>query len=80
MGILQAATRHHPLSFPASRANGVMSHTGHANLSARVDDDKMLLTVEGQVRALRPGRPEAGGIIHTRCPGLLAFAMAARRG
>lgn len=92
-------------------ANGVMSHTGHANLSARVDDQKMLLTVEGQIRALRPdrlalvgldrtvlegdldpanaeivamhsevyrARPEAGGIIHTHSPGLLAFAMAGR--
>ena len=32
--------------------NGVMSHTGHANLSARLGDDAMLLTIEGQVRAL----------------------------
>lgn len=36
--------------------NGVMSHSGHANLSARVDDARMLLTVEGQVRALGPDR------------------------
>lgn len=35
-------------------ANGVMSHSGHANLSARVDDDTMLLTMEGQVRDLGP--------------------------
>ncbi len=32
--------------------NGVMSHTGHANLSARVDADSMMLTIEGQVRDL----------------------------
>jgi L-fuculose-phosphate aldolase len=32
--------------------NGVLSHTGHANLSARLDDDAMLLTIEGQVRDL----------------------------
>ena len=55
------------LSYPAIRqavveaahalfVNGVMSHSGHANLSARVDEQKMLLTTEGQVRALRPGR------------------------
>lgn len=35
-------------------ANGVMSHTGHANLSARVDSKTMLLTIEGQVRDLGP--------------------------
>lgn len=33
-------------------ANGVMSHSGHANLSARVDERHLLLTVEGQVREL----------------------------
>lgn len=33
-------------------ANGVMSHTGHANLSARVDSEQMLLTIDGQVRNL----------------------------
>jgi L-fuculose-phosphate aldolase len=32
--------------------NGVLSHTGHANLSARLGDDAMLLTIEGQVRDL----------------------------
>ncbi|MHB1737896.1 MAG: class II aldolase/adducin family protein [Actinomycetes bacterium] len=36
--------------------NGVMSHTGHANLSARVDGQSMLLTVDGQVRDLSPNR------------------------
>lgn len=55
------------LSHPAAReavaeaaralfAAGVMSHSGHANLSARVGDDAMLLTVAGQVRNLRPGQ------------------------
>ncbi len=53
------------LSYPAIRlavvkaaqalvASGVVSHSGHASLSARVGDEKMLLTMEGQVRALRP--------------------------
>lgn len=32
--------------------NRVISRTGHANLSARVDDRSMLLTIEGQVRGL----------------------------
>jgi len=36
--------------------NGVMSHTGHANLSARIDATTMLLTVDGQVRSLGPDR------------------------
>lgn len=36
--------------------NGVMSHTGHANLSARVDDASMLLTIDGQVRTLTSDR------------------------
>jgi L-ribulose-5-phosphate 4-epimerase len=35
-------------------SNGVMSHSGHANLSARVDGTSMLLTVQGQVRDLQP--------------------------
>jgi len=35
-------------------ANGVMSHSGHANLSARVGDDRMLLTIEGHIRGLGP--------------------------
>ncbi|NNM98094.1 MAG: class II aldolase/adducin family protein [Candidatus Dormibacteraeota bacterium] len=34
--------------------NRVMSHTGHANLSARMGDDEMLLTVSGMVRDLGP--------------------------
>lgn len=36
--------------------NGVMSHTGHANLSARVDGNTMLLTIDGQVRELTEDR------------------------
>ena len=31
---------------------GVMSHSGHANLSARVDDGSFLLTTTGMVRNL----------------------------
>lgn len=53
------------LSYPANRqavveaaralfVNGVMSHSGHANLSARVGDGRMLLTVAGQVRNVGP--------------------------
>src|SRR5258708_28054989 len=34
--------------------NGVMSHSGHANLSARVGETSMLLTVEGHIRGLQP--------------------------
>jgi L-fuculose-phosphate aldolase len=33
---------------------GVMSHAGHANLSARVGADRFALTTTGMVRALRP--------------------------
>lgn len=36
--------------------NDVMSHTGHANLSGRVSEDEMLLTVDGMVRDLSPDR------------------------
>lgn len=32
--------------------NGVMSHSGHANLSARLDGERMLLTTEGAIRGL----------------------------
>lgn len=34
-------------------ASGVMSHSGHANLSARLDTDRFLLTTTGSVRELR---------------------------
>jgi L-ribulose-5-phosphate 4-epimerase len=34
-------------------ASGVMSHSGHANLSARVDESRFLLTTSGSVRDLR---------------------------
>lgn len=37
-------------------ANGVMSHSGHANLSARVSGEQILLTIEGQIRDLSPER------------------------
>jgi L-ribulose-5-phosphate 4-epimerase len=33
---------------------GVMSHAGHANLSARLDAERFLLTTTGMVRNLRP--------------------------
>lgn len=33
-------------------ANGVMSHSGHANLSARVSEKELLLTIDGQIRDL----------------------------
>ena len=34
--------------------SGVMSHSGHANLSARVDPERFMLTTTGMVRDLRP--------------------------
>ncbi|MHB1172873.1 MAG: class II aldolase/adducin family protein [Lacisediminihabitans sp.] len=34
-------------------ASGVMSHSGHANLSARIEGDRFLLTTTGMVRGLR---------------------------
>ncbi len=37
-------------------ANGVMSHSGHANLSARVSEKELLLTIDGQVRDLSRDR------------------------
>ena len=36
--------------------NGVMSHSGHANLSGRVSEGEILLTTQGQVRDLSPER------------------------
>ena len=42
-----AATRHLFVS-------GVMSHAGHANLSARLDPERFALTTTGMVRDLRP--------------------------
>jgi len=35
-------------------AAGVMSHSGHANLSARLEGERMLLTARGAVSNLRP--------------------------
>lgn len=35
-------------------ASGVMSHSGHANLSARLNGDRFVLTTTGAVRDLRP--------------------------
>ena len=36
--------------------SGVMSHSGHANLSARLGADRFALTTTGAVRDLRPGQ------------------------
>ena len=33
---------------------GVMSHSGHANLSARADEESFWLTTTGMVRGLTP--------------------------
>jgi L-ribulose-5-phosphate 4-epimerase len=44
---LVAATRH-------LFTSNVMSHSGHANLSARLDGDRFVLTTTGMVRDLRP--------------------------
>lgn len=35
--------------------NGVMSHSGHGNLSARIGDDTIVLTTRGVLRDLTPG-------------------------
>ncbi len=35
-------------------SSGVMSHSGHANLSARLSDDRFVLTTTGMVRDLKP--------------------------
>jgi L-ribulose-5-phosphate 4-epimerase len=37
-------------------ASGVMSHSGHANLSARIDSERFLLTTTGAVRDLHAGQ------------------------
>jgi len=52
-------------------ANGVMSHTGHANLSARVDESSMLLTIDGQVRNLGVDRLALVGLDGTVLEGEL---------
>jgi L-ribulose-5-phosphate 4-epimerase len=52
-------------------ANGVMSHTGHANLSARLDDSQMLLTIDGQVRNLSQERLATVGLDGTVIAGEL---------
>ncbi len=75
------------LSYPAIRlavvkaaqalvASGVVSHSGPASLSARVGDEKMLLTMEGQVRALRPDRLALVGLDRTVLEGDLDPASA----
>ncbi len=42
--------------------NGVMSHSGHANLSARTGADSIVLTTRGQVHGLAPGELAAVGL------------------
>lgn len=42
--------------------NGVMSHSGHANLSARTGGDSIVLTTRGQVRGLTPGELAVVGL------------------
>lgn len=43
-------------------STGVMSHSGHANLSARIDSDRFLLTTTGMVRELRPDQVAVVGL------------------
>ena len=91
---------------------GVLSHSGHADLSARVGPDAVLIATLNRTRELVPddlavvrldgtvaegdaaristevvamhtevyrARPQAGAVIHTHSPHLLAFALAGRR-
>ena len=91
---------------------GVLSHSGHADLSARVGPDTVLIATLNRTRDLVPddlavvrldgtvaegdlggmstevvamhtevyrARPQAGAVIHTHSPHLLAFALAGRR-
>jgi L-fuculose-phosphate aldolase len=51
--------------------NGVMSHSGHANLSARVDQQAMLLTTQGQIRGLETDRLALVGLDRTVLEGEL---------
>jgi L-ribulose-5-phosphate 4-epimerase len=90
---------------------GVLSHSGHADLSARVGPDAVLIAtldrtrdlvpddlavvrLDGSIAEGNPGgmstevvamhtevyrvRPQAGAVIHTHSPHLLAFAVAGR--
>jgi L-ribulose-5-phosphate 4-epimerase len=90
---------------------GVLSHSGHADLSARVGPDAVLIATLNRTRDLVPddlavihldgsvaegdlggmstevvamhaevyrARPQAGAVIHTHSPHLLAFALAGR--
>jgi L-fuculose-phosphate aldolase len=52
-------------------ANEVMSHSGHANLSARLDNERMLLTIDGQVRNLTSERVATVGLDGTVLEGEL---------
>ena len=51
---------------------GVMSHAGHANLSARVGADRFALTTTGMVRDLRPDQVAIVGLDGTVLEGELA--------
>lgn len=51
---------------------GVMSHSGHANLSARLDGDRMLLTSSGAVRDLTAEQLATVGFDGTVLDGTLA--------
>ena len=90
---------------------GVLSHSGHADLSARVGPDTVVIATLNRTRDLVPddlavvrldgtvaegdlggmstevvamhtgvyrARPQAGAVIHTHSPHLLAFALAGR--
>lgn len=52
-------------------AAGVMSHAGHANLSARLDRERFVLTTTGAVRDLRPDQIATVGLDGTVLAGEL---------
>jgi L-ribulose-5-phosphate 4-epimerase len=116
--VAEAVERSHPalrravvdVTVRLARA-GVLSHSGHAHLSARVGPEAVLLAAVSGLRDLGPDdlavvrldgtvvegdlagmsaelvdlhtgvyrtRPQAGAVIHTHSPHLLAFALARR--
>src|SRR4029453_12466307 len=69
--------------------SGVMQASGHGNMSARLDGDRMLLTprggtlsgmtargIVGWPRGVYRERADAGAVIHTPPPHASAFALA----
>ena len=52
--------------------SGVMSHSGHGNLSARLGAERFLLTTTGVVRELRPDQLATVGLDGTVLDGALA--------